>query len=129
MLPRPATAILLCAMTALCPLVCAAEMALHACEHVCDADDAEHRHGRERAPHHRHDHSGDPIPHVGHSCICVAGAAVGQTVRIPALAPSALLDVSEDGHYLKLAAARLTVRTDGGAAELCRPPPDTPLRI
>jgi hypothetical protein len=129
MAPRPVTAILLCAMTASCPLVCAVEAAFHACEHTPDGGDAEHQHGCERTPHHRHDRTGEPIPHVEHSCICVAGTAVGHAVRVPALAPSAWLDAPGDWPFLKLGAARLTVRADGGAAELCRPPPDTPLLI
>ena len=126
---RPTIAILVCGVTALCPLLCAAEAALHAQGGAADMGRAEHRHECESAPHEHEEESGDPIPHGNHSCICVAGTSVAPTLRIPALAPSALIDTPADWRYFSNSASGLSKYADGLAAELSRPPPNSPLLI
>ncbi len=116
-----AGSILLCAMTAFCPALCAAELAGHADDHAHPllADNA-HSHPQNHVPHHEHDSNGDPVPYAQHTCICSGNSLTSPVVQIPQMLPLAIAAPDVDLRPAALARfvagpARSALTDPGGA--------------
>jgi hypothetical protein len=90
--------ILVCVLTAFCPLLCAGERCASSAEHVA-SDCAEHQHEHGGSPPQH-----DPLPHGDHTCLCSGSTAPGAALQAPPLEPAGLI------------AAGVTLRANPAAA-------------
>jgi hypothetical protein len=127
---RRTIAILVCCMTALCPVSCGAQADSHASEAgAAQEGGCHHASSDHRAPHQHHDPDGSPVPQSTHVCVCTTAAPGTQPIHVPALEPCGLIA----SHLLPCGgkAARMQVCAAGAShLEYTGPPPsDVPLRI